>query len=77
MIRRLEKVKIFLVKKFKPEQRKALADFCVNIATAWFAGGLITPWFIKPAFSASLLIDVTGALLNTILFMFLAIKTLK
>jgi hypothetical protein len=44
--------------KLKAERKRALVDFLVNLASAWAIGGIITPWFLKPAITALFFFDI-------------------
>lgn len=52
-------------------------DFLINIASAWFIAGLVSPFFTKTALTENFLFDILIALLNCALFLVLMIKVVK
>jgi len=61
-------------KKFKPVQIERLADFLINIASAWFIGGIVSPFFTKPPVTWSLFSDVIIAIINSGILLFIALN---
>lgn len=63
--------------KFNSEQRKALSDFFVNIGSAWFIGGIVTNFFVKPELGWGILFDIFWAIVYTLISLFLSWLVLK
>jgi len=59
--------------KLAPKQYQVAAEIAGNIATAWFAAGVISPFFIQPSNIFRLLISLVGSLLFTITFTTIAL----
>lgn len=58
-------------------QKKSVSDLFVNISTAWFVGGIITPWFTHQVFSAIMLGDLIGSIALSYLFLSVSWKIYK
>jgi hypothetical protein len=43
--------------KLSDKQLKSLSNLLVNISTAWFVAGLVTPWFTHQQFSEIMILD--------------------
>lgn len=50
---------------FRHRKKKNLSEFLINIATAWFVGGIVTPMFTHQEFSAIMILDLILALILT------------
>jgi len=50
----------------RKHQKENLAEFLVNIATAWFVGGIVTPMFTPQPFSAIMIFDLVVGLMLTV-----------
>lgn len=54
-----------------------MSDLLVNISTAWFIGGIITPWFTHQNFSDIMIIDSLSGILFSYLFMITSWRVYK
>jgi ABC-type transport system involved in cytochrome c biogenesis permease subunit len=54
-------------------QSKTLADFLVNISTAWFVGSIIAPSFSKSSFSEATGFSIVAGIVSGFIFLFLAL----
>lgn len=63
--------------KFNLDQRKAISDFFINIASAWFIGGIVTNFFTKPAVTTSLIFDIIGSIINVFVWLYFSWSILR
>jgi hypothetical protein len=54
-------------------QSKTLADFLVNISTAWFVGSVIAPSFSKSSFLEATKFSIIAGISSGFIFLFLAL----
>jgi hypothetical protein len=55
-------------------QKESLRDFFVNIASAWFIGGIVTIFFTKPILSLQIIFDIMFSIILTSIFLLVAIQ---
>lgn len=53
-------------------QRKSFSELLINISTAWFIGGIITPWFTHQNFSDIMISDGLISFLFCFLFLYMS-----
>lgn len=63
--------------KLTDSQYQTSADVAGNIATVWFAAGVISPLFVKPEASGQIIISILAGLVMTICFALIAITLAK
>lgn len=60
-----------IIKRF---QKEGLRDFFVNIASAWFIGGIVNSFFNKSALSNQIIFDLMISIILTGICLLIAIQ---